>query len=135
MRSLSARWLTALLLLSLALLQFLHSLDDLRTEPASTLVTALLKPQAIVGVGGALLAALLIARAHRWGPSLAVADAGLVALGFLLVHGAPLRIGPLKPYWGAGSADALQWLGVSAILICCAAVILTVRRTTYPAQL
>ncbi len=36
--------------------------------------------------------------------------------------------GPTRPYWGEGSADVLQWLGVSLILACCAATATLARR-------
>lgn len=32
------------------------------------------------------------------------------------------------PYWGDGSADALQWAGVLAIWACCGAVVTLARR-------
>jgi hypothetical protein len=122
------RRLLIALLLALALLQLLHLLDDLRTEPTITLFGALLTPLAVAGVGGALLAAALVARRQAWAGGLARAVAGLVALGFVVVHGAPFKAGPLRPYWGAGSADAVQWLGVMAILVCCGLVLLAARR-------
>jgi hypothetical protein len=113
----------ALLLVVLALLQLLHLLDDLRTDPTATLVSSLLKPQAVAGVGGSILAAGLVIRRLRLGRSLAVAVAGLVSIGFLLVHGIPVKAGPIHPYWGDGSADAVQWAGVVSIWACCAAVL------------
>jgi|SRR5579859_964461 len=107
----------------LAALQFLHLLDDLRTDPSATLVSALVKPQAVAGIGGALAAAILVAVGHRWGRPLALLTASLVAIGFLVIHGTPIKAGPFHPYWGAGSADPLQWAGVLSIWACTAYVI------------
>jgi hypothetical protein len=111
-------------LVILALLQFLHLLDDLRIDPTATVVSSLLKPQAVAGIGGALLAAVLVATANPWGRRLALLTASLVALGFLVIHGSPIKTGPFHPYWGAGSADAIQWAGVLLIWTCSAYVIL-----------
>jgi hypothetical protein len=47
---------------------------------------------------------------------------GLVALGFVLSHGIPVESARTEPYWGDGSADIVQWLGVGLILACCAAI-------------
>jgi hypothetical protein len=115
-------------LAALACLQLFHLIDDLRVDPTATLVSELVKPQAIAGVGGAILASALIATGHRWGRPLAIAEATLVALGFVLVHGIPLKTGPIHPYWGPGSADVIQWLGVVLIWACCAFVFATALR-------
>jgi hypothetical protein len=91
-------------------------------------VSLAVKPQGIAGVGGALLAAWLVARGNAWGPRLAVASASLVAVGFAIVHGVPVEVGPTSPYWGNGSADLIQWLGVGSIWVCCTLVIVSARR-------
>jgi hypothetical protein len=115
-------------LAALACLQLFHLIDDLRVDPTATLVSELVKPQAIAGVGGAILAIVLVSSGHRWGRPLAIAEASLVALGFILVHGIPVKSGPLHPYWGQGSADVIQWLGVVLIWACCAFVFATALR-------
>lgn len=102
----------------LAGLQMLHLLDGLRTDPAASFPGLYLEPQAIAGVGGAVLSVVLVARGHRWGRPLAILSGVGVSLGFLLVHGLPFSSGFTEPYWGDGSADALQWLGVIAIWAC-----------------
>jgi drug/metabolite transporter (DMT)-like permease len=103
----------------LALLQALHGLDDLRTDKSAGVRDALLNPAALLGIGLAVAAITLLARGHAWGRRLAAADALLVGVGFIVVHGVPVEAGPAVPYWGEGSADAVQWLGVTAILLCC----------------
>lgn len=115
---------TALGLAALAALQLLHLLDDLRTDPEANL----LRPQPVLGIGGTLVALFLIRRGAPAGRVLALVAAGLVTWGFLLSHGIPVEVGPSKPYWGDGSADALQWLGVTLIWACCAFVWVNARR-------
>lgn len=112
---------TVFALATLVALQFLHLLDELRTNEAENL-TELLRVQPVVGIGGTLAALALVRRGAPLGRLLALWAAGLVALGFLLSHGIPAETARTKPYWGDGSADALQWLGVALIWACCATV-------------
>lgn len=112
----------------LAVLQLLHGLDGLRTDDTETLGSILGDPKSIAGIGGALLAAWAIRAGKSWGRSLAVVTAGLVALGFLIVHGIPTASERTAPYWGDGSADVLEWTGVLAIWATCAAVIVWARQ-------
>ena len=119
---------TVFALATLAVLQVLHLLDELRTDEASDLAGLLLRPQPIVGIGGTIAAAVLVRRGAPLGRMLALWAAGLVALGFLLSHGIPAETARTKPYWGDGSADIVQWLGVSVIWACCAVVVVFARR-------
>jgi hypothetical protein len=107
---------------ALAALQLLHLLDELRTDEAADLAGLVLRPQPIVGIGGALVALVLIRRGSPLGRTLALWLAGAVALGFLLSHGIPVESARTKPYWGDGSADIIQWLGVSLVWAACATV-------------
>src|SRR4051812_14203322 len=111
---------TVLALAALAALQLLHLLDDLRTDDGADLAGVLLRPQPVIGIGGTLAALVLVRRGNPLGRTLALTAAGLVAFGFVLSHGIPEDTGPTHPYWGDGSADALQWLGVTLILATCA---------------
>jgi hypothetical protein len=111
---------TALALAALAALQLLHLLDDLRTDETADLAGILLRPQPVLGIGGTLAALVLVRRGNPLGRTLALTAAGLVSFGFVLSHGIPAETGPTHPYWGDGSADALQWLGVTLILATCA---------------
>ena len=70
----------------------------------------------------------MVRRGAPLGRMLALWAAGLVAFGFLLSHGIPAETARTKPYWGDGSADALQWFGVSLIWACCATVATFARR-------
>jgi len=119
---------TVFALATLAVLQVVHLLDELRTDEASDLAGLLLRPQPIVGIGGTIAAAVLVRRGAPLGRMLALWAAGLVALGFLLSHGIPAETARTKPYWGDGSADIVQWLGVSVIWACCAVVVVFARR-------
>jgi hypothetical protein len=119
---------TVFALATLAVLQVVHLLDELRTDEASDLAGLLLRPQPIVGIGGTVLAAVLVHRGAPLGRMLALWAAGLVALGFLLSHGIPAETARTKPYWGDGSADVVQWLGVGLIWACCATVVVFARR-------
>jgi hypothetical protein len=112
---------------ALAALQLLHLLDELRTDEATDLAGLLLRPQPIVGIGGAVVALVLVRRGNPLGRTLALWLASIVALGFLLSHGIPVESSRTKPYWGDGSADVVQWLGVSLVWAACAAVIATSR--------
>lgn len=112
----------------LAVLQLLHGLDELRTDDAATLATSIFGPPTVAGVGGALLSAWALRAGKSWGRTLAVLTAVLVSLGFLLVHGIPTASDANEPYWGDGSADALQWAGVLSIWATCAYVYVQARR-------
>ena len=113
---------TVLALAALAVLQALHLLDELRTDEATDLAGVVLRPQPVIGIGTTVVALILVRRGLALGRTLALWTAGLVALGFLLSHGIPAETARTKPYWGDGSADALQWLGVGLIWTCCATV-------------
>ena len=112
----------------LALLQLLHGLDELRTDDAATLATSIFGAPTVAGVGGALVSAWALRAGKAWGRTLAVVTAVLVSLGFLLVHGIPTASDANEPYWGDGSADALQWAGVLSIWAMCAYVFVQARR-------
>ena len=112
---------------ALAALQLLHLLDELRTDEAADLAGLLLRPQPIVGIGGALVALVLVRRGSPLGRTLALWLSAAVALGFLLSHGIPVESARTKPYWGDGSADVVQWLGVTLVWVACFAVFTTAR--------
>jgi hypothetical protein len=119
---------TVLGLAALAVLQFFHLLDDLRTDPEADVAGIFLRPQPILGIGGTIAALIAVRRGAAIGRTLALTVAAVVALGFIVSHGSPAGVGPTKPYWGDGSADALQWLGVTFILACCTFVAVHARR-------
>jgi hypothetical protein len=112
---------------ALVLFQALHLLDELRTEEDRTGLMALVSPQAIAGIGGAVLALIAVRRGLAWGRPTAIATAVLVGLGFLLTHGMPWSAGLTEPYWGDGSADIAQWAGVIGVWASCIAVFVRAR--------
>lgn len=119
---------TVLVLGALALLQALHLLDEQRTDPSTDFAEVVLRPQPIIGIGGTVLALVAVRNRAQIARALAFTVSGLVALGFILSHGIPAETARTEPYWGDGSADVLQWLGVASILACCAAAFLLARR-------
>lgn len=121
-----------LALTGLTVLLVVHVLDSLRTDPEATFPAVLLTPQAVLGVGGALLAIALDVRGDRRARPLATWVAALVAAGFGIVHGIPVATEVTEPYWGDGSADAYQWIGVGAVLTAAAATIWSAREHGAP---
>jgi hypothetical protein len=116
-------------LAALLVVQLLHGLDELRTEEGATFLGTLADPGTILGVTGNVVALVAAVRGVSWSKPLAVATGVLVALGFVVVHGIPTASDATAPYWGDGSADALQWTGVIAVWIACAAVVVAARAT------
>jgi cytochrome bd-type quinol oxidase subunit 2 len=117
-----------LALVSMGALLVVHLLDSLRTDPEATFPGVLLAPQAVLGIGGTVLALALEVRGDRRARPVAVTVAALVAIGFVVVHGVPVASARTEPYWGDGSADVYQWVGVSAVVLAAAATITTARR-------
>lgn len=102
---------------TLAVLQVLHLLDELRTEEDRVGIGKLVSPQALLGIGAAALAYWGLRRGKSWALPTAVFTAVGVSVGFLVVHGLPWASERTEPYWGDGSADILQWTGVLAIWV------------------
>src|SRR5215210_1338412 len=102
--------LLALLILNLAVF------DDLRTDPSAGLLETFTKPQHLASLVAVLIAGALLAFKHRSAARVAMAVAWTEIAAFTFFHVIPVEVGPSKPYWGDGSGDALQWLGLVAIL-------------------
>ena len=113
--------LLATLILNLALF------DDLRTAESADVAGTFLAPQHLASILACLLAVVLLATRHRWGPRVALTVAWIEIGAFLFFHGIPFEIGPSKPYWGDGMGDALQWLGLALILACSASIVRSAR--------
>ena len=110
-----------------ALLLNLVVFDDLRTDESADVAGTFLAPQHLTSILACGLAVVLLAMRHRWAPRVALTVAWIEIVAFLFFHGIPLEIGPSKPYWGDGMADALQWLGFALILACSASVVRVAR--------
>lgn len=102
--------------------------DDLRTDKSAGVLETFLKPQHLSSIVAVLLAVILVARRHRHAARVAAVVAWIEIAAFTFFHGIPVEIGPAKPYWGAGSGDALQWLGFLSIMACSAAIVVVARQ-------
>ena len=102
--------------------------DDLRTDPTAGVLETFTKPQHLSSLVAVLLAVVLVARRHRHAARVAAVVAWIEIAAFTFFHGIPVEIGPSKPYWGGGSADALQWVGFLSIMACSAAIIVVAGR-------
>src|SRR3954469_10295676 len=109
--------LLALLILNLAVF------DDLRIDPSAGVLETFTKPQHLASLLAVLLAAGLVAFRHRSAARVAALVAWIEITAFTFFHVIPVEVGPSKPYWGAGTADALQWAGLLSILAVSAAII------------
>ena len=115
---------TLLVLLMLNLTVF----DDLRTDGTIGVLETFTKPQHLSSIVAVLLAVVLVALRHRTAARVAAVVAWIEIVAFTFFHGIPVEIGPSKPYWGDGSADALQWVGFVSILVCSAAIVVVAGR-------
>ena len=115
--------LLALLILNLAVF------DDLRIDPSAGVLETFTKPQHLSSLVAVLVAAGLVAFKHRSAARVAAIVAWIEIAAFTFFHAIPVEVGPTKPYWGDGMADALQWVGLLSILAVSAAIVRTARRT------
>ena len=115
-----------LVLLTLNLLLF----DDLRTDPSAGVLETFTKPQHLSSLVAVLIAGALVAFKHRSAVRVAVVVAWIEIAAFTFFHVIPVEVGPSKPYWGDGMGDALQWIGLLAILAVSAAIVGFARRSS-----
>jgi hypothetical protein len=118
--------LLALLILNLAVF------DDLRIDSSAGVVETFTKPQHLASLVAVLIAGVLLAFNRRSGARVAAVVAWIEIAAFTFFHLVPVEFGPAKPYWGEGTGDALQWVGVVSILVVSAAIVGAVRRTPKP---
>src|SRR3954467_10824431 len=118
--------LAALLILNLALF------DDLRVDPSAGVLETFTKPQHLSSLLAVLIAGVLLAFRSRSAARVGAVVAWIEIAAFTFFHLVPVEVGPLKPYWGDGTGDALQWVGVVSILAVSAAIVGAVRRTARP---
>jgi hypothetical protein len=118
--------LLALLTLNLAVF------DDLRVDPSAGVLETFTKPQHLSSLVAVLIAAVLLAFKHRSAARVAAVVAWIEIAAFTLFHLVPVEVGPSKPYWGEGMGDALQWVGVAAILAVSVAIVGVVRQAAKP---
>src|SRR3954468_3805093 len=116
--------LLALLILNLAVF------DDLRIDPSAGVVETFTKPQHLSSLLAVLILAALVAFKHRSAARVAVVVAWIEIAAFAFFHVIPVKVGPSKPYWGAGMGDALQWVGLLTIIAVSAAIVRVVGRSS-----
>jgi hypothetical protein len=119
--------LLALLILNLAVF------DDLRVDSSAGVLETFAKPQHLASLVAVLIAGVLLAFKHRSAARVAAVVAWIEIAAFAFFHLVPVTVGPAKPYWGEGMGDALQWVGLAAILAVSAAIVGVVRRAPKPA--
>src|SRR3954468_7231940 len=120
--------LLGLLILNLAVF------DDLRIDSSAGIVETFTKPPHLSSLVAVLIAGVLLAFKHRSAARVAAVVAWIEIAAFTFFHLVPVEVGPSKPYWGEGTGDALQWVGVVSILIVSAAIVGAVRRTPKPSD-
>ena len=118
--------LLALLILNLAVF------DDLRLDSSAGVLETFAKPQHLASLVAVLIGGILLAFEHRSAARVAAVVAWTEIVAFTFFHLIPAEVGPIKPYWGEGMGDALQWAGLVSILAVSAAIVGTVRRTSTP---
>src|SRR3954470_475242 len=116
--------LLALLVLNLAVF------DDLRVDPSAGVLETVSKPQHLASLLAVLVAAALVAFKHRSAARVAVTVAWIEIVAFVFFYVIQGHVGPSKPYWGDGMADALQWLGLVSILAVSAAIVRVAGRSS-----
>ena len=116
--------LLALLILNLAVF------DDLRIDPSAGVLETFTKPQHLSSLVAVLVAGALVAFKHRAAARVAVVVASIEIAAFTFFHAIPVEVGPSKPYWGDGTGDALQWVGLLSIIAVSAAIIGVARRSS-----
>src|SRR5215211_6886881 len=116
--------LLALLILNLAVF------DDLRIDASAGVLDTFTKPQHLSSLVAVLIAAALVAFRHRAAARVAVVVAWIEIAAFAFFHAIPVEVGPSRPYWGDGMADALQWLGLLSIIAVSAAIVRVARRSS-----
>src|SRR4051794_1318076 len=116
--------LLGLLILNLAVF------DDLRIDPSAGVLETFAKPQHLSSLVAVLIAGVLVAFRHRSAARVAMVIAWIEISAFTFFHLIPVEVGPSKPYWGDGTGDPLQWVGLLSILAVSAAIVRVARRSS-----
>jgi hypothetical protein len=116
--------LLALLILNLAVF------DDLRIDSSAGVLETFIKPQHLSSLVAVVIAGVLLAFKYRSAARVAAVVAWIEIAAFTFFHAIPVEVGPSKPYWGEGTGDALQWVGLVSILAVSAAIVGVARRSS-----
>src|SRR5918998_6515415 len=115
--------LLALLILNLVVF------DDLRIDASAGVLETFAKPQHLSSLVAVLIAGALVAFRRRSAARVAMVVAWIEISAFTFFNVIPVEVGPSKPYWGDGMGDALQWIGLLAILAVSAAILHVARHS------
>jgi len=103
---------------ALAAVQLVHLLDVLRYDDDASFPDVLGDPQAVVGIGLAAVAMLLLALQHPAARAMTITASVVVALGFVLHHGIPFDLdGVNNPYWTFGAGNRADWFRWTTVLV------------------
>lgn len=103
---------------TLLLLQLIHLLDVLRYDDTASFPGVLADRQAIIGMGLATLAFVLLVSRHRAARLTTITASTVVALGFVLHHGIPVHFAGLtNPYWTVADGNRADWFRWTTVLV------------------
>ncbi len=103
---------------ALAALQFVHLLDVLRYDDSASFPGVLLDPLAIIGIGLASIAFVLLVVRHPAARVMTIVASAVVAVGFVLHHGVPLHVAGLtNPYWTPAEGNRADWFRWATVLV------------------
>src|SRR3954451_5738167 len=115
--------LLALLILNLVVF------DDLGIDSSAGVLDTVTKPHHLASLVAVASAGVLLAFKHRSAARVTAVVAWIEIAAFTFFHLVPVAAGPSKPYWGEGTGDTLQWVGLVSILVVSVAIVGAVRRT------
>jgi hypothetical protein len=103
---------------ALAVLQVVHLLDVLRYDATASFPGVLADRQAVVGIGLASFAFVLLVVGHPAARVMTIAASVVVAAGFVLHHGIPVHIdGLTNPYWTSADGNRADWFRWATVLV------------------
>lgn len=103
---------------ALAVLQLVHLLDVLRYDDTASFPGVLVDREAVVGIGLASVAFVLLVRRHPAARVMTIAASAVVALGFVLHHGIPVHLAGLtNPYWTSADGNRADWFRWTTVLV------------------
>ena len=103
---------------ALAALQLVHLLDVLRYDDTASFPGVLIDLQALVGIGLASIAFVLLVFRHSAARVMTITASTVVALGFVLHHGIPVHLAGLtNPYWTNASGNRADWFRWTTVLV------------------
>ena len=103
---------------ALATLQLVHLLDVLRYDDTASFPGVLVDRQAIIGIGLASVAFVLLLLRHPSARVMTITASTVVAVGFVLHHGIPVHFAGLtNPYWTSADGNRADWFRWTTVLV------------------